>query len=70
MRTLASGIETDEAAADTLSALALRLSAAGAHPCSRTLTAQARLHRVEAIKLRARLGALVMQYGALHTEQP
>lgn len=69
MRILAQGVATHEGMADSLAATAYRVDPEGRDPFIATFLSQVHLHRVEAMKSRARLDALVAQYGALHVEQ-
>lgn len=65
MRTLAEGVEIDEAFAAVLATLAGEAEAGGHSAFANAFIANSRLHRVKAIQLRAKLGALVEGHGPL-----
>ena len=63
MLTLAAGAEADETFAANFVRLAGLAETNGQTEIADTFYSQARLHRAKAIELRARLGALVEEYG-------
>lgn len=69
MRTLAEGIEIDEAFAEHFARLT-RLAAASEDRIGfvDAFASQARLHRVKAMQMRAQLGAMEKRYGARHLD--
>lgn len=69
MRTLAEGAEVDEAFATILATLADEAEAGGHSAFANAFIANSRLHRVKAIQLRAKLGALVEGHGP-HQQEP
>jgi hypothetical protein len=62
---LASCIETEEACADQLGAIAAKASALGDDLIAKGLAAVARNHRVRALELQGELAAVSMAYGGI-----
>ncbi|TXM91967.1 hypothetical protein [Methylobacterium sp. WL116] len=62
---LASGIETEEASADQLGAIAAKASALGDDLIAKGLAAVARNHRVRALELQSELAAVSMTHGGI-----
>lgn len=69
MTTLAAGILIHEAFAADLARLAGFARSTGDRIMAETFVFDAREHRAASIQLRARLGALVDRYGALHLDR-
>ena len=69
MTALADGAAVDEASAANLAALAVIARDQGVVGAAATFEIQARSHRVKAVELRARLGALVERYGERHLDR-
>ncbi|MCJ2064268.1 hypothetical protein MKK63_16325 [Methylobacterium sp. J-088] len=65
MRTLAEGVEVDEAFAADLATLAGEAAVSGHRAFANAFMANSRLHRVKAIQWRAKLDALIELHGPL-----
>lgn len=68
MLSLADGIVADETMADYFARIAGPAHDIGQPEIAAAFAAHGRMHRVKAIELRARLGAMVEQYGSLHRD--
>lgn len=65
---LAEGAQAEEAYADYFAVLAAKVRDTGDVAQADVMTGHARQHRVKGIEMRAQLGALVEQWGALHLD--